>query len=59
MISVIEALDDLGEISFPCGAIEALDDLSIFVAKLFLSLALSLSLSLARGRKRFEGKMNL
>ena len=56
---MIEALDDLGEISFPCGAIEALDDLSIFVAKLFLSLALSLSLSLARGRKRFEGKMNM
>ena len=41
-ISAIEALDDLGELGFPCGAIEALDGLSIFVAELFLSLALSL-----------------
>ena len=49
MISVIEALDDLGEIGFPCGTIEALDDLSIFVAKLFLSLALSLSLLRVQG----------
>ena len=41
-ILAIEALDDLGELGFPCGTIEALDDLSIFVAELFLSLALSL-----------------
>ena len=41
-ILAIKALDDLGKLGFPCGVIEALDDLSIFMAKLFLSLALSL-----------------
>ena len=51
MILAIEALDDLGELSFPCGAIgheQRLSTLFSFSLSLSLSLSFSHSLSLLR-----------
>ena len=57
MLRTILANDFDGRSQRTILAIEALDDFSIFVAELFLSL--TLSLSFAHEMKRFEGKMNL